>query len=91
MRHSTALARVFPACVQEHDDKDKQHHNGAGVNNHLDDSDEFCAQQQVDCRQRTQHYDERKGAMYRHALRDDAYGRKHGQSSENVKKHNHVF
>ena len=51
-RRPAAARSFFRSGVQQHDDKDKQHHDGAGINDHLNRGDKLRAQQQVDQRQR---------------------------------------
>src|SRR5208282_412076 len=50
--HPAAPGPFFFAGVEQHDDEDEQHHDGAGVDDDLDDGDEFGAEQQVDEGQR---------------------------------------
>src|SRR5262252_8243918 len=46
---NAAASRAFlSAGVQQHDDEHEQHHDGPGVDDHLDGGDELRAQQQVD-------------------------------------------
>ncbi len=54
--------RRFRPRVQQHDDEDKQHHDGAGVDDHLRRGDEFAAEQQVQHRERSHDADQRKSA-----------------------------
>ena len=51
-RHPAALGALFFSGIQQHDDEDKQHHDGAGVHDHLHRGHELRAQQQVFDRQR---------------------------------------
>ena len=39
---------LFVACVQQHDDKDEEHHDGAGVDDDLRGGEELRAQQQIE-------------------------------------------
>ena len=42
------LVGLFFSGVEQHDDKDEKHHDGAGVDDHLHDGDELSAEQHVD-------------------------------------------
>src|SRR5205085_2315802 len=55
--------------VQQHDHEDDQHHDRAGVNDHLHGSDERRRQQYVKARQRDEHANQRDRAVERIALR----------------------
>ena len=54
---------LFHPGVQQHDDKDEQHHHRAGIDNDLHGGHEFRAQQQVQQGQRTHHHNQRQGAV----------------------------
>ena len=54
--------RRLRARVQQHDDEDEQHHDGARIDDHLRGGDELGAQQQVQHRQRAHDADQRKRA-----------------------------
>ena len=58
----------FRAGVQQHDDEDEQHHDRAGINDHLRGRDELRAQQQIQHRQRAHHADQRERARDRMRL-----------------------
>src|SRR4029077_20461393 len=57
---AAALGMFLFAGVQQHNDKDEQNHDGAGIDDDLYRGDELSAQQQIKQRQRTHHYDERE-------------------------------
>ena len=52
-RHAAALGALFFAGIQQHDDEDEQHHDRAGVHDHLHRRHKLRAQQQVFDRQRS--------------------------------------
>src|SRR5258708_5821232 len=65
---AAAATSFFFSGVEKHDHKDEEHHDRAGVNNHLDGGHKLRAQQQVDQRQRHHHHHQRKSAVDRVAL-----------------------
>src|SRR6185312_9004561 len=79
-----AAGRVFfRAGIQKHDDKDEQHHNGAGIDDHLNRSYKFSAQQQVDQRQGGHHDHQRKSAIDGVALHKQVDCAGHADQSKN--------
>ena len=73
---------AFRARVQQHDDEDKQHHDGAGVNDHLGRGDEFSAQLQVQNGERSHDADQRKRAGDGMRLHHQVDGAKHRDAGE---------
>ena len=79
---ATRLPLVFflRTGIQQHDCKDKQHHDGAGIDDHLHGGDELCPQQQIFSRQRRHHRDQRQRGVNGMRLRQqvdrprDAHG-----------------
>ncbi len=58
-----AFGLLFFAGIEQHDDEDEKHHDGAGVDDHLHDGDELGAEQQVDESQRAHDDNERERAV----------------------------
>src|SRR5215470_6362511 len=73
---------LFHPGVQQHDDEHEQHHDGPGVNDHLDSRDKLGAQKQVDQRQRRHHHHQRECAVDRVTLRQQVDGPCHANHSE---------
>ena len=63
------MRALFLACIQQHDHEDKQHHNGAGVHDHLRSSQELRPKRPVQHRQRHHHDDQRERAVDRVPLK----------------------
>src|SRR5262249_6897918 len=56
---------VLRSGVEQHDDEDEEHHDGARVDDHLRGRDELTAQQQIEYGERHHHTDQRKRARNR--------------------------
>ena len=62
LRSAGLPRQLFGSGVQEHDDEDKEHHDGAGVDDQLSGGDELSAEEDVENRERDHHADERQRA-----------------------------
>ena len=74
------------AGVQQHDDEDEQHHDGARVDDHLRRRDELRAQQQVQHRERAHHADQRERARDRMRLHHHVDARTPPRSTAKMRK-----
>ena len=73
------------AIVQKHDYEDEQHHDGAAINNDLHCGNEFGAQQKVQTGKRDHYHDQRKRAVNRVTLQDQAYRAQYRQRRQHEK------
>ena len=64
--------------VEQHDDEEHQHHDGAGVDRDLHDGEEIRAQQEIHDRQAEEVRHQEQGAIHRVALKHDHGGRRDG-------------
>src|SRR5216683_2297929 len=87
-RELREIGALFDSGIEQHDDKDKQHHDGAAVDDDLHRGHEFRAHQQIESRQRDHDHDERECAVNRMALKDqanctdDAHGGEHKENNQ---------
>src|SRR5947207_5193776 len=65
------FAQVFRPQIQQHDDEEKEHHDGAGVDEDLDGPDEECIQRDEQRREAHETNDETERARDRAAVDDD--------------------
>jgi hypothetical protein len=72
--------------ADEHDDKDKEHHDAADVENDLRDEEKFRAKLQEDAGSGEERSDEKNGAMNGVAARDHQGGAENGDTGEEVEK-----
>ena len=79
------LRALFFAGVQQHDDEDEQHHDGAGVHDDLHGGDELRAQQQVQYRERAHHHDQRQRAVDGMPLQQQIQCSRHAQPAKDDK------
>jgi len=84
-RDVAALGALFFASIEQHDDEDEEHHDRAGVDDHLHGSHELGAQQQVFDRERSHHHHQRQGAADGVRLREQVDGSRYANGSENHK------
>ena len=84
-RHPAAFGVFLLAGIQQHDDEDEQHHDGAGVNDHLHGGDELRAQQQIFHRQRSHHHHQRQRAVDGMRLHQQVDRTRHADRTENQK------
>ena len=85
-RHSSAAYGTEPvdpasflgADVQQHDDEKKEHHYGAGVDQHLDNPDEKCIELHEQRRKSKKRNNEAKRARDRIAIENDSRAESHG-------------
>src|SRR5208337_2259241 len=75
--------------IQEHDDEQEQHHDGPGVNDHLDGGDELGMGQQVDAGYRKEVDDEPEGASQGVALKDHQAAGDQGHCGQDEKQNLH--
>ena len=85
MRHPASLGALFFSGIQKHDDEDKQHHDGAGVHDHLHRRHEFRTQQQIFDRQRAHHHHQRQRAVDGMPLHQQVHRPCHAQRAEDQK------
>ncbi len=81
---------LFLLDVQQHDDKDDEHHDRAGVDDHLDSGDERRREHHVETSERNEDADQRDRAVERITLRNDsnrAADRESGEEYEEESKH----
>ena len=69
--------------------KTNKHHDGAGVNDDLNDRHELRPQQQIHHRQRAEHHNQGKRAVDRRALQHHIQRGQNGYGGENVKENGH--
>src|SRR5271165_5382462 len=82
------------AGVQKHNDEDKQHHDGTGINDDLRHGQKFRSQQQVQDRQRAHHPNQRQGACNRMVLHHEINGttnRYRGKQEEEYRVHGLLY
>src|SRR5229473_5591925 len=82
------IGALFDAGIEQHDDEDEQHHDGAAIDDDLHRGHKFRAHQQVETGERDHNHDERERAVNRMALEDqvncadDAHGREHKENNQ---------
>ncbi len=74
-------AALLCTGVQQHNDEDKEHHDGAAVDDHLRHGNEFRAQQQIENRERAHDADERQSTRDRMLLKDQVQRRNRPRQS----------
>ena len=75
--------------IQEHDDKQEQHHDGPGVDDHLDGGDELGVGQEVDACHRKEVDDEPEGAPQGVLLKDHQAAGNQGHGAQDEKQDLH--
>src|SRR5216110_1698253 len=73
---------LFFAGVQEHDDEDEKDHDGTAVDDDLHHGDKFRAHKEIEAGEADHDDDERKRAVNRMFLQDEAEGAEDGESGE---------
>ena len=81
---SVPLRPVFLRRVEEHHDKEEQHHDGAGVDDDLRHGDKRRVQLDVQPGQCRERHDQEHHAVHRVALPDDEGRGDDGQTGEQV-------
>ncbi len=80
-----AFGALFLAGIQQHDDEDEQHHDGAGVDDDLHRGDELGAQQQIFHCQRSHHHHQRQRAVDGMPLHQQVDRARHADHTEHRK------
>ena len=84
-RYLAAFGAFFFSGVQKHNDENKQHHDGAGINDYLHCSDKLSSQQQVLHCQRPHHHHQRKRAVNGMPLHQQVHRPRHANRPERQK------
>ncbi len=84
-RNSAALGALLFTGVEQHDHENKEHHDRAGVNDHLHRGNEFRAQQKIFDRKGSHHRDQRKRTVDGMALYQQVDRSRHANRSKNRK------
>ena len=86
------VSTLFPARVEEHDDKGEEDHDGAGIDDDLGGGEEFGSEEQVEHGERAHDDDEREGAVDGMALEQEVQRTRYTQPRENDEESQmHVF